>query len=57
MTKINGKSEYSLFREDNDSSTGEPLYTLVIDGVKYGEHMTLSEISITLAKQGEGGNE
>lgn len=57
MTKINGKSEYSLFREDNDSSTGEPLYTLVIDGVKYGEHMTLSEISITLAKQGEDGDE
>ncbi|MBR2548819.1 MAG: hypothetical protein IKG47_00760 [Oscillospiraceae bacterium] len=57
MTKINGKGEYSLFREDNDSSTGEPLYTLVIDGIKKGEHMTLPEIGILLAKQGEDGDE
>lgn len=46
-----------MFREEKDGNDGEPLYTLVIDGIKEGEHLTMTDVSKVLASYGESGNE
>ena len=46
-----------MFREGEDSNDGEPLYTLVVDGIKKGEHLTMTDVSKVLASYGESGNE